>query len=93
MVYVMVCSMAWWAWHGIWYGLSGMAWEKLWHDGHGIIYGISVRSDEAWHVLWHNLAYMAWYTVWHCEHGMVYDKAWGGESQLVHGMECLMVWS
>ena len=37
----MVYSMAWWAWHGIFYGLTGMAWYMLWPGGHGMVCGIA----------------------------------------------------
>ena len=29
----------WRAWHGIWYGLAGMAWYMLWSGGHAIVNG------------------------------------------------------
>ena len=30
------------AWRGMaWYGLAGMAWEKVWPGGHGIVYGMA----------------------------------------------------
>ena len=41
-----------------WYGLAGMAWEKVWPGGCGIVYGMIWK---ACHGLWYGLAGMAWY--------------------------------
>ena len=68
--------MAWYmlwpgeAWHGIWYGLAGMALEKVWPGGHGIVYGMARK----WYMV--KPGGMAWYMVWPGGHGMAYSKAW-----------------
>ena len=61
-------GIAWWtlAWHGIWYGLMGIAWP----GGHGMGKGIAWR---AWHSIWyrltmHGMIYgirMSWYVERH----------------------------
>ena len=33
----MVYGMSWLAWHGKWYGLAAMEWEKVWPGRHGIV--------------------------------------------------------
>ena len=38
------------AWHGIWYGLAGMALFMVWPGGHGMVFGMAWEG-------------MAWYTV------------------------------
>ena len=69
----MVYSMAWqalhgimvWpglAWHGIWYGVAGIAWYMVWPGGHHMVYG-SARHG-ACHSIWYGLAGMAWCMVW-----------------------------
>ena len=36
-------GMAWWTWHGIWYGLAGMTWYIVWPGGscHGLWYDLA----------------------------------------------------
>ena len=62
-------------WHGIWYGLLGMAWYVVWPGGHGRTYGMAWRT---WHGIWYGLADMALYMVCPLGHGMVYGMAWEG---------------
>ena len=66
MVYVIVGG------HGIWCGLSGMAWYMVWPDGHGIVY---VMAWWAWHGMWYSLAGITWYILWLGDYVMVYGMA------------------
>ena len=45
-------------WHGIWYGIVGMAWYVVWPDGHGMVYGMAWR---AWHGK--GMAWRAWHSI------------------------------
>ena len=73
MVYGMVCR----AWHGILYGLEGIAVYMVWPGGHGMVYGITWRG-MGWYMAWpggmkctwYGLAGMALYMVWSSGHGM-----------------------
>ena len=42
----MLYGMIWRTYHGIWYGLAGMAWYMACSDGHSMVYGMAWR---AWH--------------------------------------------
>ena len=94
----MVYSLAWPgnAWHGIWYGLAGMAWYMAkpgfaWHD---IRYGI---VDMAWYMVRPGLraSYFIYGTTWRAGHGTWYDLE--GMSWFIvwlggHGMVYSMAW-
>ena len=59
----MVYGIAWWAWHGIRYGLAGITWYRYGLTRHSMVYGM------AWQC-------MAWHMIWPGGHGMVYGMAW-----------------
>ena len=82
----MVHDMSWLAWHGIWFGLVGMAWYVVLPNGHGMVYGMAWRAWHAkryslwtWYGIWFGLARMLWYMV--CLAGIAWcmvrpDDAW-----------------
>ena len=39
----MVYGMVWRIYHGIWYGLTGMAWYITWSGGHSMVYSMVRR--------------------------------------------------
>ena len=82
-----VCSMAWRAWHSIWYGLVGEIWCMVWPGAHGMIYGMAWRS---WHGICQGLAGVTWYMVRPGGHRMVYGMDWRGMSWYVerHSITC-----
>ena len=66
-----IYGMAWRAWHGIcygltgiWYGLADMAWYMVWAGGHDMVYGMAWRvmawlmvlPGGQWHGIWYGLA-------------------------------------
>ena len=58
-------------WHGIWYGLVGMAWYMAWPGVHGMVYGM-----ELW--AWNGI----YIKVWRASHivcGMTYME-WNATS-------------
>ena len=59
--------MLWRAWHGIWYGLAGMALYRVWSGGHSIVNGMAWWASNGIRTC---LGGMAWYIlvsggVWH----------------------------
>ena len=82
----MVYSMAWRVWHGIWYGLTGIACYMVWPYRHGMGHGMVLWNslvDMAWymvmvcgHGIWYGLSGMARYILWLGVPGMVYRLAW-----------------
>ena len=71
-------GMAWWAWHGICYGVAwhgmvhGMAWHGKW-NGLTCMAQYMLWPDEG---IWYSLVGMALYMVQPGGHGMAYDMAW-----------------
>ena len=63
----MVYGMAWWAWHGIWYGLVGITGHGL--ARHSMVYGMAWLYGMAWHGIVYCKAWRIWY-------GMLYDMVW-----------------
>ena len=84
-------GMAWRAWHGIWYGLAGILWNRICSGEpyHGILHGLAMHGlvyDMAWwaqHDMWFGLAAMIWYMIWPGGHHVVYGMAWRGMSWYV----------
>ena len=75
----MVYGMAYRAWHGIWYGLEGMAGYMVWLAG----------------MAWYGVAGMSLFMVWPGGHGMVFRMAWEGHGVVYGicwvDMACYMV--
>ena len=68
MVYGLVCR----AWHGIWYGLEGMAGYMVMPGGHSMVYGIASRV-MGWYMVWPGgITYM----VWPGGHGRIWYMVW-----------------
>ena len=59
-----IYGTAWEAWHGIWYGLAGMALFMVLPGGHGMVFGMAWEVSKAWCMVWTGV------------HGMVYVMAW-----------------
>ena len=69
-------------WHGISYGLAGMAWYIVWPGEHGMVYGMVLRARNG---ICYGFVGMAWYMVLLSWPDMVYNIAW-------RDMEWYMVW-